>query len=82
MEAIARKRAGAITKSAASPAAKGLNAWQLRRSPIALGAVEIRRYCLIVYTLHDLRDRRMTPVCNRRGARRRLWAEHWVEIPS
>jgi hypothetical protein len=49
VEAIARKRAGAITKSAASPAAKGLNAWQLRRSPIALGAVEIRRYCLIVY---------------------------------
>jgi hypothetical protein len=49
LEAIARKSAGAIIKSAASPAAKGLKACQLRRSPIALGAIEIRRYCMIVH---------------------------------
>ena len=36
VEAIARK-------SAVSSAAKGLKAWQLRRSPIPLGAVEIQR---------------------------------------
>jgi hypothetical protein len=29
---------------------KGLKARQLRRSPIALGAIEIRHYCMIVST--------------------------------
>jgi hypothetical protein len=28
----------------------GLKARQLRRSPIALGAIEIRHYCMIVST--------------------------------
>ena len=50
LEAIARKRDGEITKSAATSGPKGLKAWQLRPSPIALGAIEIRRYCVIVYT--------------------------------